>query len=210
MTKYQKIFNDIKSTTDYKVVGEDIDYKVFADHETREVILQFEESDSRKDWIHNISILPVPLKLEKGMYVWTTRGYACAYKSAENKPIDEFVSLCLHYKTYRWVIRGWSFGSAMTKIATRHFYKRTGKAVDECITYGDVKCWINPFIHLLAKKYSRKTLNFTTSNDFVTWCVPFYWRTAKAKVGRRFNIKEIFNTEYYHTHYEEYDYSKYE
>ena len=35
-------------------------------------------------------------------------------------------------------------------------------------------------------------------------------RDRKCKVGRRFSLKEIFNTEYYHTHYDEYDYSKYE
>lgn len=49
MTRYQKIFKDIKETSDYKTVGEDIDYKIVVDDERREVILQFEESDSRQD-----------------------------------------------------------------------------------------------------------------------------------------------------------------
>ena len=35
MTKFQQMFYDIKNTRDYKTVGEDIDYKVWADHEKR-------------------------------------------------------------------------------------------------------------------------------------------------------------------------------
>ena len=32
MTPEQQKFYDIKNTTDYKKVGEDVDYKVFVDH----------------------------------------------------------------------------------------------------------------------------------------------------------------------------------
>ena len=42
MTKYQKMFYDIKHTSDYKTVGEDIDYKVIVDDEAKEIIFQFE------------------------------------------------------------------------------------------------------------------------------------------------------------------------
>jgi hypothetical protein len=50
MTPEQQKFYDIKNTTDYKKVGEDVDYKVFVDHEKKEVVLQFQESNSREDW----------------------------------------------------------------------------------------------------------------------------------------------------------------
>ena len=203
MTPEQQKFYDIKNTSDYKTVGEDIDYKVFVDKEKKEVVLQFRESDSREDWKHNLQFLPWPLKLGKKI-VWTTRGYALAYKSAGNTPIEEF----LHKRQpgYKACIRGWSFGSAMAKIAARHL-ECTEWNAHELTTYGDVKCWLNPFYK--AKNITR-IREYTTSNDFVTWCVPFYSRDQKCKVGPRFKLKEIFKTEYYHTHYEEYDYSKWE
>ena len=210
MTKFQKIFDDIKHTRDYKTVGEDIQYKVTVDDKDKTVTLQFEESTSRKDWVHNISFIPVPLKL-CGHWVWVTRGYACAYKSASNLPIMTFYTKAMEHPDYARIIRGWSFGSAMSKIATRHFFYLTGAKINALITYGDVKCFLNPFIGKIAHKYADLIYNFVTPNDFVTWQVPFiYHRMNKCTVENKLKIKELFKTEYYHTHYEEYDYSKYE
>ena len=209
MTKFQQMFYDIKHTKDYKVIGDDIDYKVFVDDKNKQVILQFEESDSREDWKHNLMFLPWLLKLNK-KYVITTHGFAVAYKSAKDLPIHEFITLCEKNPTYKTVIRGWSFGSAMTKIAVRHYYYIMNKPIDEQYTFGDVKIWFNPFISILANKWSKIRYEFGCINDFVTWCVPICLRTKRCRVGGKFSIKRIFNTPYEHTHYEEYDYSKYE
>lgn len=212
MTTEQQKFMDIKSTTDWKKVGDDVDYKVIVDHDKEEVVLQFRESDSRQDWKHNFQFLPWPLKLD-GRYVWTTRGYANAYKSARDIPINEFVDAYLFtgLPGYKACIRGWSFGSAMAKIAARHFLILTGhkyiQAIDELTTFGDVKCWLNPFYK--AKGVSR-IREYVTPNDGVTYCVPFYHREKKCKVGPSFSLKELFHSEKYHMHYEEYDYSKWE
>lgn len=43
------------------------------------------------------------------------------YKTVGNIPIDEFDKATSDYWNYKWIIRGWSFGSAMAKIAERHF-----------------------------------------------------------------------------------------
>lgn len=215
MTPEQQKFYDIKHTSDYKVVGEDIDYKVFVDAEKKEVVLQFQESDSREDWRHNFQFLPWPLKLGdsgKSRIVWTTRGYACAYKSTQGKPVQDFLEEARLHLDYKLVIRGWSFGSAMAKIAARHLivlFKKLGPyIIDELTTYGDVKCWANPFYS--AKKYCRRIREYVTANDLVTWAVPFYRRDVKCKVGPRFSLRGLIDTEYNHTHYEEYDYAKYE
>ena len=205
MTKEQQKFYDIKNTTDYKKVGEDVDYKVYVDHDKKEVVLQFQESNSREDWKHNFQFLPWPLKLDK-KWVWTTSGYAIAYKSTKDQPLYDFINAwwdVARDNEYKLCIRGWSFGSVMAKITAR----RAGILIDELTTYGDVKCWLNPFY---KAKNVKRLREYVTPNDFITRCVPFYHRDKKCKVGRRFSIKEIFNTEYYHTHYEEYDYSKYE
>lgn len=205
MTPEQQKFYDIKHTTDYKVVGEDIDYKVFVDHEKKEVVLQFEESDSREDWKHNLQFLPWPLKLG-ARTVWTTRGYALAYKSTKDQPLYELISVWFDTRPeepYKLCIRGWSFGSAMAKIAAR----RAGCEIDELTTYGDVKCWLNPFYK--AKNIKRQR-EYVTPNDAVTWCVPFFHRDKKCTVGPRFSIKEVLHSDRYHQNYEEYDYSKWE
>lgn len=203
MTPEQQKFCDIKHTSDYKTVGEDIDYKVFVDHEKKEVVLQFEESDSREDWKHNFQFLPCPLKLTTGT-VWTTRGYASAYKSAGGQPIVEFLKA--QRKGYSNCIRGWSFGSAMAKIAARHLAV-IGRSLDELTTYGDVKCWLNPFY---KAKHVKRLREYTTPNDGVTWCVPFYHREKKCKVGPKFSFKELLHSDKYHANYEDYDYSQWE
>lgn len=204
MTPEQQKFYDIKNTTDYKVVGDDIDYKVFVDHEKKEVVLQFEESDSRQDWKNNLLFFPWPLKLCR-RYVWTTYGYAKAYKSAHSVPTVLLLTTWEKNYDYKICVRGWSFGSAMAKIATRHL-ELAGWTVDELTTFGDVKCWINPFY----KTGTKHVREYVTPNDGVTWCVPFFHRDHKCKVGPKFSIRELFNSEYYHTHYDEYDYSKWE
>lgn len=206
MTPEQQKFYDIKHTSDYKVVGEDIDYKVFVDHEKKEVVLQFEESDSREDWKHNLQFLPWPIKLGD-KWAWTTRGYAIAYKSTKDQPLYDLINTWWETRAeempYKLCIRGWSFGSAMAKIAAR----RAGIQIDELTTYGDVKCWLNPFY---KAKNVKRLREYTTANDFVTWCVPFFHRERKCKVGPRFSIKEVLHSDRYHQNYEEYDYSKWE
>ena len=49
MTKEQEKFSFIKNYTEYNVVGDDVDYKVFSDCGPKEVVLQFKASDSQND-----------------------------------------------------------------------------------------------------------------------------------------------------------------
>jgi hypothetical protein len=209
MTPEQQKFVDIKNTTGYKEIGDDLDYKVYVDDEKKEVVLLFKETDCDRDWINNVSILPWPLRLDDKI-VWTTHGYARIYASGENLPLTEFLIEATRRPEYKMCIRGFSLGSAMAKIAARHFIIRTEKQIpiDELTTYGDVKCWLNPFYS--AKKHCKRIREYVTSNDFVTWCVPFYRRDVKCKVGPRFSFCRLLKTAYNHEHYEEYDYTKYE
>ena len=208
MTKEQQKFYDIKHTTDYIEIGDDLDYKVYADHENKEVVLLFEETDSDRDWQNNFSFLPWPLKLDNKT-IWTTHGYSRIYSSGCNKPIDDFTCTVLQYPNYKKVIRGFSLGSAIAKIAARHFIIRFPDArIDELTTYGDVKCWFNLFYSLKDKV--ERLREYVTANDAVTWFHLFYRRDTKNKVGPKFRIKEVFKSEWYHTHYEEYDYTKWE
>lgn len=209
MTKYQQIFHDIKKSSGYTTIGHDVDYKVFAEEEGREVVLQFEESRQIHDWLHNLLFIPCPLFLD-GHVVLTTLGYAISYASCRNEPLDRLDDAISLNPGCRVKVQGWSYGSAMAKIAVRHFYIRHKIPVDEELTYGDVLVWLNPFVRWLARKWSVACHEFTCINDLVTWCVPLYHRTRKCMVGSRLNLKSLLNTEYNHTHYEEYDYTKFE
>ena len=206
-TKTQQLFYKIKKTRDYMVIGEDLDYKITVDHEAKEVIILFEETDSPEDWNNNYLIFPWPVNLD-GHRVWTTYGYAKIYKSAENVPLDEFCELLDEYPDYKAVIQGWSLGSAMAKILARQYIIRSpkGTKIDELTTFGDVKCWFNPFYSL--KKHCVEIREYVNSNDMVTWFMPFYRRDVKCRVGDRFSFKKARDSEYYHTHYDEYDFSK--
>jgi len=207
--KDQDVFYHIKYTYDYEVVGDDLDFKIIVNNEDKEIIIQYEETDSEQDWKNNYRFLIWPLNLD-GKIIWTTHGYARVYKSAQNIPIDTFCRFIDFYPDYKIIIRGWSFGSAMAKITARHFVIRTGGEVliDELTTFGDVRCWVNPFFSL--KKYCKRIREYVTSNDMITWCVPFYSRDVTCKVGDKFSLKRLKNSENYHTHYEDYDYSKWE
>lgn len=211
MTKYQHIFHNIKNTVSYKTVGEDVDYRVFVNDEDEEIILQFEGSKQRADWRHNFMFIPWKLTMDRVSF-WTTHGYACAYSSTENKPLEDFIYEIVRHPDYKRIMRGHSFGSAMVKIAARIYTKTAGKVfpLDEVITYGDVKCFLNPFWSIVARKKIGKINEFVTINDIVTWTVPYFWRTKSSRVGDKFSVKKLLKSEWYHMNYETYDYSKYE
>ncbi len=209
MTEEQRKFYYIKRTSDYEVIGEDLDYKIMVNHEQKEVIIQFEESDSDEDWHNNWLFFPWPVKLDKKV-VWTTYGYAKIYKSAENIPLEQFIEAINSYPDYKVVIWGWSLGSAMAKIIARHLIIRTKGQIqiDELTTYGDVKCWYNPFFSL--KKNVVRLREYVTWNDTITGCVPICRRDYTCRVGEKWNIRKSKDVEYFHTHYDTYDYSKWD
>lgn len=209
MSAEQKKFYAIKRTRYYDVIGEDLDYKVIVNDQQKEIIIQYEESDSDEDWHNNYLFWPWPLKLDNHV-IWTSYGYAKIYKSGKNEPIDQFYQAFMEHPDYKVKIWGWSLGSAMAKITARHFIIRTkGKQeIDELTTFGDVKCWYNPFYS--SKKHCKKIREYVTPNDLISWCIPICRRDVKCKVGEKYNPKKAKASEEYHTSYEKYDYSKWE
>ncbi|MBR4791457.1 MAG: hypothetical protein IK024_11250 [Treponema sp.] len=207
LTREQRLFYSIKYTYDYEVIGEDLDYKITVDHDAKTVTLQYEETDSEEDWKNNYLFFPWPLKLDNKV-IWTTYGYAKIYKSSQNIPINQFCELLEQYPDYQSVILGWSLGSAMAKITARHYIIRSpkGTKIDQLTTYGDVKCWYNPFFSL--KKNCVRIREYVNNNDMITWCIPFCRRDVKCRVGDYLNLGKLKNSEYYHTHYEDCDFTR--
>ena len=197
----QQVYYDIKKCREYEIVGEDLDYKIIVDDNTKEVILQYEETDSDEDWHNNYLFFPWPLKLDNKT-VWTTYGYAKIYKSSQSIPLNQWMEQLEKHPDYKAVIWGWSLGSAMAKITARHYVIRTGGElmIDELMTFGDVKCWFNPFYSV--KKYCKRIREYCNSSDLITWCMPFCRRDVKCKVGPKFTLKRARQSEYNHTHYD--------
>lgn len=218
MTKEQQRFYDLKHYTNYKEVGGNIDYAVIVDDENKKVILQYEESENydpkkkffHQDWVQNFLFIPWPLKLDDTI-IWTTLGYSLAYSSTKNICFNEWLIECDKHPGYAKVIQGYSFGSAMSKITSRHYKIRFGSKVKDLHTWGDVKCFFNPF--LKAEDFAEECALYCCPNDGVTKCVPFFHRFkgGKKSVGQKFNLlKMLFHTPEYHADYDKYDYSKYE
>ena len=203
----QQLFIDIKNTSDFVKIGDELDYKITVDDEAKEVILLFEDSNGDEDWRLNYLFFAWPLKLD-GHIVWTSYGYAKQYGSAKDVPFNEFYEKVEAHPDYKVIIRGWSLGSAMAKIAARQFAIRApkDKLIDELTTYGDVKCWYNLFYSV--KKRCKVIREYVNANDYITWCLPFCRRDVTCRVGDRFNFKKVKNGFYLHEHYEDCDYSK--
>ena len=205
----QQKFYDIKKTRDYKEIGEYLDFKVTVDDEAKEIIVLYEESIDDEDYNNQKYVFPWPLKLDDKT-IWTTYGYAKIYKSSMNIPIDIAWREWENHPDYKLIMRGWSLGSVMAKITARHFLIRApeGTMIDELTTFGDIKCWLNPFFSL--KKDCVKIREYTNINDVITWLFLFYRRDVKNRVGGKLQFKKLFDCEYVHTHYEECDFSKWE
>lgn len=205
----QQKFYDIKNTRDYTEIGLTLDYKITIDDEAKEIIILYEESIDKEDYKNQTLTFPWPLKLDDKT-IWVPYGYAKIYKSSENIPIDEFYKLWQEHPDYKLIFRGWSLGSVMAKITARHFLLRApeGTMIDELTTFGDIKCWLNPFYSL--KDDCVKIREYININDVITWCFPFYRRDIRNRVGGKLKFKKLFDCEYIHTHYEECDFSKWE
>ena len=218
MTKEQQRFYDLKHYSAYTEIGGNIDYAIIIDDQSQSVILQYEESESlnfnkpffHQDWVQNFLFIPWPLKLS-GKTIWTTLGYAIAYKSTNDECINKWLVECAARPHYKRVVQGYSFGSAMAKITARHYKVMTGKKVSDLHTWGDVKCFLNPF--LKASDYAEEFALYCCPNDGVTKCVPFFhrFRGGKRSVGPKFNLFQmLFHTPAYHAEYDKYDYSEWE
>ena len=156
--------------------------QITVDDEAKEIIVLYEESIDDEDYNNQKYVFPWPLKLDDKT-IWTTYGYAKIYKSSMNIPIDIAWREWENHPDYKLIMRGWSLGSVMAKITARHFLIRApeGTKIDELTTFGDIKCWLNPFFSL--KKDCVKIREYTNINDVITWLFLFYRRDVKNRVG---------------------------
>lgn len=195
------LFNLIKKTK-YSTVGDDVDYYIQVCEEEKIIRLLFEETTSKRDWINNFNFPIKPYKKQQNT-LWVARGWAKAYKSANDVIMAEMIAEYRKHTNYKIEIAGWSYGGAMAILAAEDFYFRTNKKT-ELITFGAPK----PLFCKKTQKYvlscCKKIKQYTHKSDIVPLCPPFfgYKHLNKIKLGK-FNFFNLFKPTKYHTCYGE-------
>lgn len=198
--KPNELFNLIKET-DFVTVGDKVDFAVRTFPKEKRIRLIFEESNGKRDWINNFNFPIKPYKNQKNV-LWYARGWAKAYKTANDKIMEKLIDTYMKNPDYDIEICGWSYGGAMALIATEDFYFRT-----------KVKCIVTTFgapKPLFGKKTKQTVLNcckeinqYSNVNDLVTFLPPFlgYVHAKKTKVDKK-KIFGIFKPNTYHCIYD--------
>jgi hypothetical protein len=195
----EELFNLIKKTK-FEKVGDDVDFAVLAFPEEKTVRLIFEESASNRDWQNNFNFPIKPYKNQQNT-LWFARGWARAYKSANDLIMEKLIEAQTNNPDYKVEICGWSYGGAISLLAAEDFYFRT-KTKADVITFGAPK----PLFGRKTKNYvlscCENVQQFAHRCDVVTLCVPFpgYKMLNKIKVGK-WNLFNFFKPNIYHCCY---------
>lgn len=195
MLDKNELFNRIVNISEWKTVGDDVQYSIFLDDNF--CYLVFQQTVSKRDWLNNFNF-PVKLYKNQESCLLVARGWGDAYKSCNDEIMKDFISK-LNGKIP--VICGWSYGGAMAVIASEDFYYRT-KIKSVVITFGAPK----PLFGIKSKKYVtscvRYTVQYSHRSDVVTLLPPLlgYKRINSVWVGK-FNIINLFKPYFYHCLY---------
>lgn len=199
MMKPNELFQLIVDT-DYTKTGDEVDYAVKIFHEEKRIRLLFQESKGWRDWVNNFKFPIKPYKNQENV-LWFAKGWANAYKSANDEIMEKLVQAHNENPDYDIEIAGWSYGGAMCLLAVEDFYYRTKL---KCIvtTFGGPK-------PLFGRKTRQNILNcckeinqYCHRNDIVTLLPPLfgYCMGRKVKVGKK-KLFGLFFPYKYHTCY---------
>ena len=168
----------------------------------KKILLLFEPSRQKRDWIHNFDI-PVKIYKKQQSCLKVARGWGKAYKSCNDEIMHTFITQVQSHSGYEPVICGWSYGGAMSLLACEDFYFRTQQK--PCVyTFGAPK----PLWGGKTKKYVRscvKTVKqYAHINDIVPHLPPAlfgYKAITKNTVGAGFSLINIFKPQIFHCCY---------
>lgn len=193
------LFNDIKSRT-YVKAGDDVDYDIDLNHEEKMITLYFEETTTKRDWRNNFRFGAKVYKNQQSC-IRAHRGYANAYKTVNDRIMNEMKLAMERFPDYHITITGWSYGGAMAVLAAEDFFFRF-KKVPFLMTFGAPKV-------IFGRKAAAYINSVTTCvqfkqwNDLVTYLPPFpgYCHIHKGRIGESFNIIELCKPEIHHCEY---------
>ena len=196
-----ELFEKIKKSN-YKTSGDCVDWMIGVCHKEKNVYLLFQQSRQKRDWINNFNF---PIKIYKNQQscLKATRGWGRAYKSCNDDIMKELIKKVKENPDYKVIICGWSYGGAMSLLASEDFYFRT-KHKPYVITFGAPK-----------PLWGKKTKNYVLScvkgvrqyahiNDLVPYLPPAlfgYKHLVKNKIGKNFSFFKLFKPKIYHCLY---------
>ena len=195
MLNKDELYNKLLNITDWKTVGDDVQYAIFSDD--KNIYLAWQQTTSERDWQINFDF-PAKMYKKQESCICVARGWGNAYKSCNDEVMNDFIT---RLGDKQPVICGWSYGGAMSVISAEDFYYRT-KIKPVVITYGAPK----PLFGAKCQKYvlscCKEVYQWTHVNDLVTIMPPLigYYRLATNKLGK-FNLIEFFKPNIYHCIY---------
>ena len=201
--KRQDLFKLIK-TSEYNKTGLDVDYLVYVVPEEKAVYLLFAGSNSKIDWKIDFNFPLKPYKRQTTCLM-VHRGFVKAWKSANDKIIEEFADIVNFHPGYEVYVAGWSYGGAMAILAGEDYFYRTGKKA-RLITYGAPKILSGNKSKEYVASCFRTVEQYGQYNDIVTHVATFYKHVKIKRCGDKFNlIKMLKNIKYYHCNYHRID-----
>lgn len=201
---YTKLFTEIK-TASYKKTGDDVDYCIHVDSNEKQIKLLFQESSSSRDWEINLNF-PAKVYKQQKSCLKAHRGFALAYKSANDKIMEELEGYMKVMDDYSVLIAGWSLGGALAVLAAEDFYFRFNKQA-VLVTFGAPKVLFGSQSKFYLRDCISKCFQIANHNDLVTYlppfpgythiCLPKCWR-----VGEPLSFWKLLKPKIYHTNYD--------
>lgn len=193
---YKDLFLLIKQKENWETTGQDVQYSIDVDKNTRTAYLLFQETRSRFDWCVNLDF---PARLYKKYYIH--RGYADVWESAK-AVVEKFVKICSEYRC-KPVISGWSYGGAMALLAAEEFHYLT-EIKPTVITYGAPKILYGRKTRDMFRNVGDFT-QYARINDLVTYMIPFPFvhHVERITPKEKFSFKLLIHPEKVHPFYEE-------
>lgn len=194
-----ELFELIKNT-EYIKTGDSVDYAIKEFPEEQRIRLIFQESDGNRDWVNNLKFPVKPYKNQENT-LWYAKGWAGAYKSANDEIMTNLISAINANPDYDVEICGWSYGGAIALMAVEDLFYRTGiKSI--VTTFGGPK----PLFGTKTRDYilscCKEVNQYCHVNDIVPTLPPFigYYMAKKVSVGKWKFLGKL-NPYVYHTCY---------
>lgn len=201
-----QLFTTIRESN-YKKIGEDVDYRIEVNHEEKAVYLMFKGSNSGKDWKMNFSFGEEIYENQQNK-LFAHKGFIKAWQSANDTIMNEYMEVCSKNPEYKPIICGHSLGGALSQLAMEDFCFRTSRK-PVVITFGSPNVWSKKTDMDYLKGCYESILQYAHNNDVVTKVPPFYLPLNKIPVGNRFCPIKMFRINYYHCQsYAYIDYTK--
>lgn len=197
-----ELFRKIQ-TVEYKTVGDDTQYAIITDDTDCCIYLLFQQSNSKRDWLHNFDFPVKPYKQQVNKLLYHG-GYCKVWKKCNDVIMEDLKNTMTEHPTYTIIVSGWSLGGALAIIAAEEITFRFNR-LSWLITFGAPKVCYGHKTKKTILDSCYNIFEYINNNDLVPFMPPFlgYCHVKKIYVGEPFNFIDWFNPQLYHCLYGE-------